>query len=355
MFESMTYEYILNRMLNNAPSGIDKREGSIIYDALAPAAAELAQAYINLDIILTETYGLTASREYLIRRAAERGLIPEEATYAVAKGQFNIAVAIGSRFNIDKYNYAVTELISDTDHTYKMVCETSGNEPNSYVGKMIPIEYIDGLKSAELTEILIPGEDVEDTEVFRLRYKASFNNQAFGGNIADYKQKVKALDGVGGVKVYRAKYGAGTVGITFSDSENKVPSAELVNVIQTAVDPVVNTGEGLGIAPIDHRVTVSAVTGRSLAISTSITYSEGWSFVDAQPYIETVIDEYFSGLNATWESNTALIVRISQIESRLLDLDAVLDITGTTIEGTAANCILGADEIAVRGSVTDVG
>lgn len=355
MFESMTYDYILNKMLNNAPSGIDKREGSIIYDALAPAAAELAQAYINLDIILTETYGLTASREYLIKRAAERGVTPEEATYAVAEGQFNIAVLIGSRFNIDKYNYAVTELISDNDHTYKMTCETSGSEPNSYTGTMIPIEYISGLTAAELTEILIPGEDEEDTEVFRQRYKNSFNNQAFGGNIADYKQKIKALDGVGGVKVYRAKYGAGTVGIVFTNSESAVPSAELVDTIQTAVDPVVNSGEGLGIAPIDHRVTVSAVSEKSLAISTSITYTDGWSFTEAQPYIEEAIDEYFTELNATWESNTALIVRISQIESRLLDLDAVLDITGTTIEGTAANCILGADEIVVRGSVTDVG
>lgn len=355
MFENMTYEYILNRMLNNAPSGIDKREGSIIYDALAPAAAELAQAYINLDIILAETYGLTASREYLIKRAAERGLTPEEATYAVAKGRFNISVAIGSRFNIDKYNYDVKELISDNDHTYKMVCETSGSGPNSYTGSMIPVEYINGLTSAELTEILIPGEDVEDTEVFRKRYKDSFNNQAFGGNIADYKQKVKALDGVGGVKVYRAKYGAGTVGIVFTNSNDGIPSVELVDAIQTAVDPIVNSGEGLGIAPIDHRVTVNAAVEKNLVIATAITYTEGWSFEDAKPYIEAAVDNYFNELNSEWESNEAIIVRISQIESRLLDLDAVLDITGTTIEGTAANYTLGPDELAVRGSVTDVG
>lgn len=39
---------------------------------------------------------------------------------------------------------------------------------NQYLGQMIPIEYIDGLETATLTEILIPGEDEEDTEVLRI-------------------------------------------------------------------------------------------------------------------------------------------------------------------------------------------
>ena len=39
----MTYEEILQRMLGRVPNTIDKREGSLIYTALAPAAAELIQ------------------------------------------------------------------------------------------------------------------------------------------------------------------------------------------------------------------------------------------------------------------------------------------------------------------------
>ena len=41
MYEDITYEVILKRMLDRIPSTMDKREGSIIYDALAPAAIEL--------------------------------------------------------------------------------------------------------------------------------------------------------------------------------------------------------------------------------------------------------------------------------------------------------------------------
>lgn len=37
--DEMTFDYIMNRMLESVPDTVDKREGSIIYDALAPAAA----------------------------------------------------------------------------------------------------------------------------------------------------------------------------------------------------------------------------------------------------------------------------------------------------------------------------
>ena len=48
----MTYEEILQRMLDRVPNNIDKQEGSIISNALAPAAVELAQMYIEVERIL---------------------------------------------------------------------------------------------------------------------------------------------------------------------------------------------------------------------------------------------------------------------------------------------------------------
>ena len=34
----MTYEELLRAMLDKVPNDVDKREGSVIYDALAPCA-----------------------------------------------------------------------------------------------------------------------------------------------------------------------------------------------------------------------------------------------------------------------------------------------------------------------------
>ena len=64
MFEEMSFELIMNRMLSRVNTDVDKREGSIIWDALAPAAAELALMYIQLDTVLNEAFADTAKREY---------------------------------------------------------------------------------------------------------------------------------------------------------------------------------------------------------------------------------------------------------------------------------------------------
>ena len=44
---------------------------------------------------------------------------------------------------------------------------------------------------------LIPGEDEESDDAPSRRYFESLESQAFGGNIADYKNKVELLPGVG--------------------------------------------------------------------------------------------------------------------------------------------------------------
>ena len=48
MYENITEEVILQRMMDRVPSSMDKREGSIIHDALAPTAIEHQLLYIDL-------------------------------------------------------------------------------------------------------------------------------------------------------------------------------------------------------------------------------------------------------------------------------------------------------------------
>jgi len=352
MYEAITYELILQRMIDRVLAqnpNIDTREGSIIYNALAPAAVELQNMYIQLDTILNESFADTQTRDYLIKRCAERGIIPEPATKAILKGEFNIDVPIGSRFSLDMLNYIVIEKISDG--IFKLECETPGSEGNQQFGTLIPIDYIEGLTSAELTELLIPGEDEEDTESLRERYFNSLESQSFGGNIADYKEKTKQLPGVGGVKVYPVWNGGGTVKLVIIDSTYNVPSSTLIDAVQTAVDPIQNQGKGVGFAPIGHVVTVEGVSATTININTNITYQEGWTWADIEPYVHKAIDDYFFELASSWENENNLIVRISQIETRILNIAGVVDIENTTINGQAQNFVLGADNIPVRGEV----
>ncbi len=404
LFEDRTYENLLESALARLPSTLDKREGSMVFNGVAPSMAELAQLYIAADFVFQATYLLTAPRDYLVLRASDRGMAPYPASAAVFRAEFNIEVPVGSRFSCEELNFYVSERMADEDtdtgKSHRLVCETPGTVANDFTGALIPIEYIEGLTTASIAELLIPGDDEEETEAFRKRVLDSFQSQAFGGNQADYTEKVRAIAGVGGVKIHpvwnsdtppssfipgeavqawftdgmegitdttvkewiTAIYNAalnkkltvgGTVKLVIMTSENEAPTTTFLEEIQTAVDPVQNAGEGLGFAPIGHIVSVVGVTEETVNIDLNLTFATGWNWAAAKSYIEAVIDNYLTSLAETWESIDHLTVRISQIESRILsECSAMItDISGTKINGAEANLVLGSDSIPVRGAV----
>lgn len=344
---------LLRRTLARIPSNLDKREGSVIYLAVAPMIAELAQAYIQMDVILQETFADTASREYLIRRAAERGLEPYPATCAVLRGTFDCDVPIGSRFYIDTLHYTVIE--KEASGTYRLQCEEPGEEGNTRFGQMIPVEYITGLKKAELTELLIPGTAEEDTEVFRERYFASFDSLAFGGNRADYKEKVMGLGGVGDVKVYRATAEdgspmAGHVKIVVLDASWDIPDKVLLEEIQEALDPGPE-GEGNGLAPIGHIVHVCPAIRMPVTVRAQLSCLPSAARESIQQKAEQAVEDYLLDLRKQWGKEDNLVVRISQINNGLLGIDGVIDVTGTTINGEEKNLVLESDAVPGKEAV----
>lgn len=350
--DEMTFDYIMNRMLEPVPDTVDKREGSIIYDALAPAAAELVKCYMELDVVMDETFVDTASLQYLMLRCKERGVAIQGETAAVIEGVFtppSVELTAGLRFNCDEVNYTITEKIS-AGH-YKLEAETLGTVGNKYTGLLLPIQTVNGLETAQIAAVLIPAEDGDTTDTLREKYYASIDGEAFGGNVADYREKVNAITGVGGVKVYPVWNGGGTVKLTIIASDFTAPSAELISRVQTEIDPETNHGEGLGIAPIGHTVTVVGVTGQPVEIRTNITFVSGWGWDAARSQIEEAVNAYFAELAEGWQDAEATIVRISQIETRLLDLSCVLDIADTTLDGQAKNLQIAADSIPVLGEI----
>ena len=391
----VTYREILERMLNRVSDKFDKREGSVIFDTHSPTALELEILYVELNRIIAEGYGDTASREYLILRCKERGIIPYSATFAVLKGTFTPTTVdvVGKRFSLGLLNYIVTEKIADGE--YRVQCETPGTVGNQYFGQLIPIEYVEGLETATLTEVLIPGEDEEDTEDLRTRYFNSFDEKAFGGNVRDYIEKTNAIPGVGSTKVTRVwnsdirpadmipneivnewyegiigtvnptvkawleiVYSAaaekkltvgGTVLLTILNSEYGIPTPELIQTVQTAIDPEQNAGEGYGLAPIGHVVTVKPADAVTINIKTTITFDVGYSWSNLQSSVDEAIQAYLLELRRTWADNPYLVVRVSQIETRLLAIPGIVDIGNTRINNKADNLTLGKYEVPIYG------
>lgn len=355
MYEEITFEVIMERMLNRIPDKFDKREGSIIWNALTPAAIELQLMYIEFDNIIQESFADTASYEFLERRAAERGLHPYQPTNAVLAAEFNIDVPFGTRFSLEDLNYIVTDFIGIDENqeirTYEIKCETKGRVGNSYFGTMIPVEYVDGLTHAEITELLIPGEDIEDVEDFRQRYFDSFNVKSYGGNKRDYIEKTNSIEGVGLTKPIPHWNGGGTVKILILDSEYNKATSTLIDKVQEILDPVPFGGLGVGVAPIGHVVTVDTVGEIPINISVSITFDEGYTWENTLDVATEAVQSYLLQLRKDWATSSETVVRIAQIETKLLSIDGIIDIERTSINGVNSNLIIDMNNIPVLGVI----
>lgn len=353
MYEDQTYEKILDRSLERVATDVDKREGSLVMNAIAPVSAEHANIYILLDGIIQNGYADTAIREYLVLRCKERGIIPHGATQAVLKGKFNMEIPLGSRFNLNELNYKAVAFIENVDSFfyYQMECETEGTQGNKFFGALNSIEYIDKDLEGELVELLIPAEDEEDTEALRERYLNSFNSNPFGGNKQDYKEKTNALDGVGGTVVIPVWNGGGTVKLIIIDSNYNKASDTLVKRVQEEIDPDPQ-GTGLGIASIGHTVTVTTVRELSVKVVVRLTLNEGYTWSQIEPRAEEALEAYFLEMRKAWE-NGSLVVRVSQIENRLLNLEGVLDVADTTLNGVSGNLPVETDQLPILGGVSN--
>lgn len=372
MFESKTFENILSDMLgyvSDQDSELDTRTGSIIYTALAPIALELETAYHEMDMILEETFLETASKEYLVKHGNQVGLEINEATYGHYEGEFDVDVEIGSRFNLDEFNYNVIEKLSDpTDenphYTFELVCETAGSEPNSYLGDLTPITFVNNLSHAKLTSVLIYGEDEEDTEAFRYRLQVHIKTPPINGNISQYDEWLSEYDGIGKYRIVSCWNGANTVKLLILNSENKSASDELIDQVQEYFDPPTSTindnkshasypqgrGMGNGQAPIGAIVTVGTITEVPLVIECELSLKTGYtSPVGVQESVEEHLNSLV--LNKSTISYMPIAAAIYNAESVEDIVSLQITVDGTVMDADATPFVpsvtIGDDQIAV--------
>ena len=352
MFEDMTYETIMRTMMEDMPDDIDTSEGSLIFNACAKQAVRLEEAYLFLDGLERNMYTDTADLDHLIRNGNDRGCYINQATYSEFTAQFNCPVTAGSRWNLDEYNYTVFNVISEEEHTYRLGCDTPGTDPNGILGDLEPIEYVDGFEWGRIIKCTLKGTDQEETETYRARLLATYNYRGFAGNREYYKSRIKELSGIYGCKLERISAPSDKIRITVIGQDYRTPSESVVVAAQTAVDSIVNSGEGDGFAPIGHRVQVIAASETAVNISTTITYDTGYSYDGLSSYIDSAIETYLLELRKTWENTDTIVVRILQIEAAIVSIEGIIDVTGTTVNGSDKNLHLTDGSVPVKGEVS---
>lgn len=347
-YENITYEYIMNRIMGRVKSNypnLDRREGSIIYNAVAPVAIELAIAFTELDNVRRESFVPTASREFKLLGCKDIGMDVSvfDATYGVHKGVFNVAVELGSRWNCELFNYVVTEYIGLNEgyHEYVMTCETIGTSPNNQTGTLTPITNSpDGLTYAALVECLVEGENESTDEEINKAYEEYTNNEYADGNRAQYKRWCNEYEGIGNSKVFPLWNGANTVKVSILSSSNGKASDELIAEFQEYIDPNV-TGMGDGVAPIGAFVTVTTATEVPLNISADVKLATGYTNSDVD-LISTAIADYFNQI-----AYVKTQVSYMTLGAIILDVKCVESINNLRINGGTSDIVLGDEEIPV--------
>jgi len=260
-----TFETILARLLSYVPDNYDKSQGSFVYDALAPVAAELTQATIWAQEVLRRGFAQTTFGTYLDLRAEEHGLsrIPaSKATgYVTFFGDSGTVIPEGTIVSTPSSELApavffrttTQAVISDAGEvSVPIEALDEGIEGNVAAGAITVLSTpIQGVARIENEQATSGGADTEDDASLLARYLEWVRNPSAGGNKADYVKWALEVAGVGSVSVVPLKYGNGTVSVAIVDKDMQPASEELVQRVQEHIAPRwlhVNEAESLTIS-----------------------------------------------------------------------------------------------------------
>ncbi len=348
-FTSKTYRNLLRAQLDRVPDSLDKREGSLIQTAIGAGAYALEEFYLELDQVQRGAYLQTAVGQDLDYLAVLANVRRYPASAAVRLGVFNVDVPLGSRFSTidgaESVNFEAVERVGPGQ--YRMLCETPGTIGHRYTGPILPITYIQGLTSAQLTDILVAGDDEEDDESLRRRAIDALTEQPFGGNVADYKRVVLAIDGVGGLQVYPHWQGGGTVKLSVLGADWMPASAELVETVQNTVDPPPDQGLGYGTAPIGATVTVTAPEAVTVDVSAALSVGGGYTLDQLRPLLVEAVEAYLLSIRQDWDTpetsgrtNYASWVYAARVTAAMLSVRGVINVTDLTLNRKAEDLAL---------------
>jgi len=338
MFESNTYDAIMERVMDRMPSDIHHDEGSFLYTAAGPVGIEHEQIYASLDHVLSEAFIPSASMEYLQHFGEVYGITPHKATPAVWAAVVSpaaMSTRIGERFNCGDMNLVVTG--QQSEGVWELTCETAGAEGNTLNADLVPISYIYGLESIYLSELLTAGSDDETADEYRARLLFHVQKPVASGNANSYIEWATSVDGVGAAKVFPLWAGNGTVKVVITDSDKRAAPAALVREVFEYIEEE---------RPIGATVTVTSGTELPINVSAVLTLKSG--------YVASVVNEAFARRLTEYLEATAYTIDylpISVVGCILLNTDGVEDYADLRINDGTENIDLSAEQIAVIGTI----
>ncbi len=347
MYEMYTKEFLQNRMLGRIKTDIDKSEGSFTFDAIAPAAIELAQNYIELDGILEKAFAQTAYGEWLQKRAEEYGVYRKAGTRAYGAVTFygadGTAIPEGTLVQTEaglQYETVREIIISQGNAVVNIRAVTEGTQYNipARTISQLPVQ-LTGITKVENTGPIAEGRDMESESDFIQRLLLKVRKPATSGNKNHYRQWALEVPGIGDSKVFSLWNGAGTVKVLVVDS-NRYPLSPEGELLKTVRDYINDN------RPLGADVTVESAKRLDINIAANVEVEKDHSMDLIMQEFKTKIVDYLKSI--TFIDN---FVNYLQIGKMLVDTDGVKRCHSMKVNGGTDDIEIDAEECPVLNEV----
>ena len=330
--------------------------GFLTFDLLKAVSVEDEKIYAVVQAVKdkldpSNLVGDELTKECLYRRGIKR----KSATFSQV--QLTITgtgtVKIGDLFstaNDLKFASIETKAITGTG-TITAQCTTAGEVGNIGANTITQIPVtIAGITGVTNLSASYDGFEEESDESLLERYLDDVQKPATSNNRYQFEKWARDIAGVGKVKVFSTWKGNNSVKVVIINDLMLQASASLISTVQEYIDPIDPSkwGKGYGTAGLGSYCTVASGIAKTCNISATITKSNNYTTAQIQDGITTAITKYLQDIAF---HETINYVAYAKISALIVGVEGVLDVSSVLINGGVANITLGAEEVAVLGTV----
>ena len=354
--DGYTEESIHDKMLKNAPEGVDLSEGNMFWDHTRPTAVVLAEySEFYLPLALMMRFPQYASGIYLDyhgdmvgieRRDAQgsKGVVVVRAKEDITLRRGAVFTSLGDTQTEALYYESTHTTDLPADQEVEVAVKSVGvgsiqNLPANSVDQVDDrYEGVEVVGSSEMTGAI----DDEGDDAYKKRIINYYRSRPLSGAKRDYERWALEVPGVGSAVVQPLWAGNGTVRVLIADEDNQIASDELVDAVQQYIDPT-PSGTGGGKAPIGASVTVGTMRERPIDITfNKLTIRPGYTKHEVERNIKRTLNEYFA------ESSS---VNYNKCVALSITADGVNDFADLLLDGERDNIELADDERASVGVI----
>ena len=338
-----------NNFLDNLKNPLSKMEGTFNFDIAATFGITAGEVYKELKFWEKQTFIDTATEdEYVDKHALMFGVKRRLGTKAKGTvkvtGRVNSVIEENTIFlNRDgiKYKSLRKEYLSPTGIAeIEIECLSEGKVGNAAIGEITTFEIQNSNIYSVINEKeIVNGYDKEPNSVLVARAKEKATRPAHSGNIYDYEQWARQVDGVGKVLVKPLWNGNGTVKVLIANYNNDIADSSLIQKVRERIQK--DDGR-----PVGADVTVDSFTAKNINVSIQVILKAGFSISDVKEKIESLSKAVIKTGNATFEKANKSILSINRLEKAILEIDGVND-NFVKVNNSNSNLEIAEDEILI--------